>query len=194
MREGARKSAQPAMLAPALMLKIAAHADAGEIAEAAAYFASLKYKPWIRVVETETVPRPEIHGVSAYAAAADGSREPIGERIVEVPEDSARTDLRDDASGFVAYVPPGAVERGRELASSAVGERQPCSVCHGAGLRGGLGPRLAGRSPSYLFRQLFDIKAGTRSGPAVEKMKIEVAALTTGQMRDLVAYIASLAP
>jgi hypothetical protein len=94
------------MLAPAAMLKVAAHADAGQVAEAAAYFAALKYKQWVKVVEADMVPRPEIHGVSAYAAADDGSREPIGERIVEVPEDSARTDLRDDTSGFVAYVPP----------------------------------------------------------------------------------------
>ena len=194
MRDGSRKSSQPAMVAPALMLKMAAHADAGEIDAAAAYFAGLKYKPWIRVVETNTVPRPEIHGVSAYAAASDGSREPIGERIVEVPEDSARTDLRDDASGFVAYVPPGAIERGRALASTAMGERQPCGTCHGADLRGGIAPPLAGRSPSYLFRQLFDIQAGARSSLAVELMKTEVAALTQAEMRDLVAYVASLTP
>ncbi|MGY2048165.1 c-type cytochrome [Methylobacterium sp. JK268] len=194
MRDGARRSASPTMLAPALMLKVAAHADAREVAEAAAYFAALPYRPWIRVVETDTVPRPEIHGVSAYAAAADGSREPIGERIVEVPEDRARTDLRDDASGFVAYVPPGAIQRGRDLAATAAGDRQPCGACHGSDLRGGEGPPLAGRSPSYLFRQLFDIRSGARTGSAVEKMKVQVAALAPAEMRDLAAYLASLAP
>jgi hypothetical protein len=90
MRDGSRKSSQPAMIAPSLMQKVAARVSADEVAEAAAYFASLTYKRWIRVVETDTVPRPEIHGVSAYAAAANGSQEPIGDRIVEVPEDAAR--------------------------------------------------------------------------------------------------------
>jgi cytochrome c553 len=195
MRDGSRKSSQPAMLAPSLMQKMAVHASANEIAQAAAYFASLTYKPWIRVVETNTAPRPEIHGVSAYAAAADGSREPIGERIVEVPEDAARTDVRDDASGFVAFVPVGSIARGKALASIAAGERQPCAACHGETLRGTeIAPPLAGRSPSYLYRQLFDIQAGARSGPSVEQMKREVAALTPGEMRDLVAFIANQAP
>ena len=31
--------------------------------------------------------------------------EPIGTRVVETPEDLHRTELRDDASGFIAYVP-----------------------------------------------------------------------------------------
>jgi cytochrome c553 len=195
MRDGSRKSSQPAMLAPILMRKVAARASANEVAEAAAYFASLTYKHWIRVVETDTVPRPEIHGVSAYAAAADESQEPIGERIVEVPEDSARTDVRDDASGFVAFVPVGSIARGKALASTAAGERQPCAACHGETLRGTeIAPPLAGRSPSYLYRQLFDIQAGARSGPRAEQMKREVAALTPGEMRDLVAFIASQAP
>ena len=195
MRDGSRKSSQPAMIAQASMQKVAAQAGADEVAEAAAYFASLTPKRWIRVVETDTVPRPEIHGVSAYAAANDGSKEPIGDRIVEVPEDAARTDLRDDASGFVAYVPVGSIARGKALASTAFGERQPCATCHGETLRGSeLGPPLAGRSPSYLYRQLFDIQAGARSGPSVEQMKREVAALTPGEMRDLVAFTASQAP
>jgi cytochrome c553 len=195
MRDGSRKSSQPAMIAPALMLKVAAHANANEVAEAAVYFASLKYKPWIRVVETGAAPRPEIHGVSAYAAAADGSQEPIGDRIVEIAEDDARTDVRDDASGFVAYAPVGSIERGKTIASTTVGERQPCANCHGETLRGSeIAPPIAGRSPSYVYRQLFDIQKGTRSGSSVEKMQLEVAALTPAEMRDLVAFVASLAP
>jgi cytochrome c553 len=195
MRDGTRKSSQPAMLSQVGMLKVAAHANADEVAEAAAYFASLKYQPWIRVVETDTAPRPEIHGVSAYAAAADGSQEPIGDRIVEVAEDDARTDVRDDASGFVAYAPVGSIERGKTIAATAVGERRPCAECHGETLRGSeIAPPLAGRLPSYLYRQLFDVQMGSRSGPGVESMKPEVAALTPAEMRDLVAFVASLAP
>ena len=194
IREGARKSSQPAMLAPALMLKVAAAASEEDVGAAAAYFAALRYKPWIRVVESETVPRPVIHGVSAYGPAPDGSREPIGERILEMAEDDARTDRRDDTSGFVAYVPPGSVARGHALAQTAENERQPCAACHGEGLKGGEGPPLAGRSPSYVYRQLYDIQTGARTGATVEKMKIEVAQLSESQMRDLAAFIASLAP
>jgi hypothetical protein len=54
------------------------------------------------VAETSASSRPEIQGVKAHAAAADGSQEPIGDRIAEIAEDDARTDVRDDASGFVA--------------------------------------------------------------------------------------------
>jgi cytochrome c553 len=92
-------------------------------------------------------------------------------------------------------VPVGSIARGKALASTAVGERQPCAACQGETPRGTeIAPPLAGRSPSYLYRQLYDIQAGARSGPSVEQMKREVAALTPGEMRDLVAFIASQAP
>ena len=44
--------------------------------------------------------------------------------------------------------------------------REFCAVCHGANLEGiGPVPALAGRSPSYATRQLFDMKTGARRGP-----------------------------
>ena len=41
------------------------------------------------------------------------AKEPIGHRIIEIPENLERTELRDDTSGFIAYVPPGSVKRGK---------------------------------------------------------------------------------
>lgn len=194
-RDGSRRSSQPRMIAPALMTKMAMHATNEEITLAAAYYAGLRYRRWVRVVESETVPRVEVHGVSAYASSSDGAPEPIGDRIVEIPEDRARTDRRDDASGFVAYAPPGSIARGKSLAQMDIGTRKPCRTCHGDDLRGtAAAPPLAGRSPSYLFRQLFDIQSGARTGARVEPMKQEVADLTAAEMRDLVAFIAAQAP
>jgi cytochrome c553 len=129
------------------------------------------------------------------AAVPDGGTEPIGERILEVPENLALTELRDDASGFVAYVPPGSIARGDELVHVGKGDRAPCVTCHGAALEGSeIAPRLAGRSPSYLFRQLFDMREGARSGPTVVAMQAEVNGMSDGEMRAIVAYLASLRP
>jgi cytochrome c553 len=55
-------------------------------------------------------------------------------------------------------------------------------------------PALAGRSPSYLYRQLFDMQHGTRKGPAVALMMPEVAHLKDDDRVAIVAYIASLKP
>lgn len=93
-RDGTRKSSQPRMLAPALMTKMAIHATDDEVALAAAYYAALPYRHWVRVVEADSAPGVEVHGVSAYASKSDGSRESIGNRIVEIPEDRTRTEGR----------------------------------------------------------------------------------------------------
>lgn len=55
-------------------------------------------------------------------------------------------------------------------------------------------PRLAGRSPGYLMRQLYDIQTGKRSGGTSELMMPVVVNLTAEDMIALVAYLASCAP
>jgi cytochrome c553 len=55
-------------------------------------------------------------------------------------------------------------------------------------------PALAGRSPSTIVRQLYDIQHGTRGGPAVDPMKPEVANMTDENRVDVAAYLASLKP
>ena len=55
-------------------------------------------------------------------------------------------------------------------------------------------PGIAGRSPSYLMRQLVDIKNGARAGLGSTQMQAVVANLSEDDMVALVAYAASLPP
>ena len=163
-----------------------------EIKAAAEYIASLKYTPWVRVVETETIPKMRIGG-NVFFPIADGGTEPLGNRIVETPEDAERFELRDPHSGFVAYVPRGSIAKGAALASSGGSKTLPCNVCHGQDLNGlGPVPAIAGRSPSYIMRQLWDIRQGTRKGVWSPLMKQVVAQLSPDDMLNLSAYVASL--
>src|SRR4029079_11024141 len=121
-------------------------------------------------------------------------REPLGERIIEVPEDFEQFVSRDARSRFLAYVPTGSIERGRALATSS-NQSVPCGTCHGPDLKGlGAVPGIAGRSPSYAFRQLYDYKHGARKGPDSVLMTPSVEKLSNRDMISLAAYAASLAP
>jgi len=192
-QNGTRVSSEPRMRPPASMARLAKAMTAEEMAEAADYFASFPYRKWIRVVESPTVPKLRFAG--GMFMPIDGT-EPIGNRIVEVPEDTARTLLRDPIAGFVAYVPPASLARGEALAKTGGdGRTTACVACHGDDLRGlGPVPALAGRSASYLMRQLFDFKSGARAGAWSPLMKAVVAPLTEGEMLTLAAYAASLDP
>jgi cytochrome c553 len=70
-----------------------------------------------------------------------------------------------------------------------------CANCHGPELTGvGRIPGVAGRSPTYIVRQLDDFQHGARAGSASALMKPIVAKLTLDDMVALAAYAASLAP
>ena len=117
----------------------------------------MKWTPWIKVVEASTVPKTRIAG-GMFLKLEGGETEPIGDRIIEVPDDTERTEtLRDPRSGFTAYVPVGSIKKGEALVTTGGGKTTRCAVCHGADLKGlGPVPGIAGRSPSYTVRQLFD--------------------------------------
>ena len=191
-RSDARKSSQP-KFGP-LMAVIAKAASDSDVQAAADYFSAQKARVWIRVVEAATVPKTTVAGM--LVPVEGGATEPIGQRIIEVPENPGLTELRDAGSGFVAYVPPGSTEKGKALATTATaGKTMACTMCHGSDLKGlGPVPGIAGRSPSYLFRQLYDIQHGTRKGPGTEPMKAVVAQLTQEDMIDLAAYASSREP
>lgn len=190
-KSGARKAVQPNLVPQVMMASIGVHAADDDVRAAAAYFAALKLRPWIRVIEADTVPKTRVGG-AMLVARADGV-EPIGTRIIEVPENTERTELRDSKSGFIAYVPKGSLKKGEALVTAA--KPVACTTCHGADLRGiGPVPPLAGRSPSYLFRQLNDLKAGNRAGDWSGLMKNAVAGLSEKDMVNIVAYAASRAP
>jgi cytochrome c553 len=193
MREGRRKSSSDKMGSINSMMAVAKASNDKEVAIAAAYFSKLKFKKWIRVVETETVPRTDI-AQRNMLVVMPGRREPIGKRILEVPVNLEKTELRDSHSGFIAYVPKGSIARGRKLVESGAGAF-PCAACHGPTYKGnGAVPALAGRSPSGLVRQLYDFKHGSRSGPAADMMKPEVANITADMRLDIAAYLGSLTP
>ena len=68
-----------------------------------------------------------------------------------------------------------------------------CAGCHGTGLLGsGAAPGIAGRTASYIARQLYDIQAGARNGPGTQLMKPVAANLDGKDILDLAAYVASL--
>lgn len=55
-------------------------------------------------------------------------------------------------------------------------------------------PGIAGRSPSYVVRQLYDIQQGTRKSALAQLMKPVVANLDGDDLVAIAAYVASLAP
>jgi cytochrome c553 len=199
-RNGERLSSDPRKANTPLMVEFAKAMSDGEIRAVAEYFGSMKWTPWIRVVETARVPRTTI-SAGMYLQDPQGGDEPIGNRIVEVPVDADAVEIqRNPRVGFIAYAPIGSVKRGEALVATGAGRTLPCAACHGPDLKGqtlaGFGsmPGLAGRSPSYLVRQMFDIKSGRRAGQRLELMKPVVAALDSDDMRDIAAYLASRKP
>ena len=192
-KSGARKTAVPGRNID-LMISLAKAATDTEIQAAAAYFSALRPRAVIRVVEGESVPRT--YATGWHLARIDrGEQEAIGQRIVEVPEDLERFENRDTHAQFVAYVPPGSVIRGEALATTGGGKTVACAGCHGRALGGTSEvPGIAGRSPSYLFRQLYEFKHGGRAGVQSQLMKPTVENLALEDMVALAAYAASLPP
>lgn len=178
-----------------LMISLSKDITDAEVQAAAAYFSALRPKSNIRVVETASVPKTVVAGW--FLAAADTrEKEPIGQRIIEMPEDLEQFENRDPRSHFIAYVPIGSVARGEALVSTGgAGKTLQCAICHGQDLKGlGELPSIAGRSPSYVVRQLYDIQNGARAGKGAELMKAVVANLTVEDMASIAAYLASRAP
>jgi len=178
------------------MNKIARAVSEDESQQAAAWFANLKPRPFNRVVETYTVPMTFLGDGRMRFVEPDGGTEPIGNRIITVPEDQARARLRDPNSGFIAYVPVGSIAKGKELAETGgSGRTVQCAICHGPDLRGaGNVPRLAGVHPIYLARQLYRFRDGTRNGALAPLMKPAAGRLTDEDIVNLSAYLGSLAP
>lgn len=191
-KTGQRTNSAP-RVATDLMVKLSKGVADQELKQAAAYFASIKPRSNITVVETETVPRTQVRDL--FLAAMDGGeKEPIGQRIIEIPENVEHFVSRDSHARFIAYVPAGSVQRGRALAANS-DLRVQCASCHGADLRGTtIAPSIAARSPTYMFRQLYDFKSGARKGANSELMKPVVENLGIDDMIALVAYSASLTP
>lgn len=205
-RDGHRTSAEPRKSNAIVMAKLAAAMTDDEMREAAGYYAAITWTPWVRVVETELVPKTRISN-NLFLPLEEKRTEPIGARIIEVPENEEQSELlRNPHAGFIAYVPPGSIEKGRALATiplpAGADPKAPpatlktiaCATCHGPDLMGlNDVPGIAGRSPSYLARQMYDLQVGARKGPMAALMQPVVANLSNDDIIAVVAYVASLA-
>jgi cytochrome c553 len=190
-KAGVRKG----MRAP-VMVQIASALTDEETKAAAEYFSSLKFPQFYKVVETDMAPKSFVGNGAMRFAARDGGTEPIGNRIIEIPQDEDRTEARDPRAIHIAYVPTGSVKKGEAIVTTGAGGKTiMCAVCHGPGLKGlGDVPPIVGRSPEYIYRQLNDIKIGTRNGAMVPLMKAVVEKLTDEDMVAISAYLVSQAP
>ncbi len=196
-KNGARKTSDPRKGNTGLMSGFAKAMTDDEIKEAAKYFSSIPATPWIKVVETDTAPKAKVAGgMFVSLAGAEAGTEPLGQRILEIPANTEDTELwRNPRSGFIAYVPSGSLKKGEALVTTGAGKVTACTACHGADLRGlGPVPRLAGRSPSYLMRQLYDMQHGNRSGTWTPLMAPVLANLGEDDLLAASAYLASLQP
>ena len=191
-KNGNRRSADPRKANTNEMAQIARLLTDEEAKAAASYFASMKWRPWVKVVESETAPAVRSTTNGLFLPIANAASVPLGNRIIEVPENPERTDMfRDPRSGFVAYVPVGSISKGESLATGN-GKNKGCGLCHGADLKGmGNVPGIAGHNASYLMRQLWDMKQNTRKSPVMGPV---VAKLNLDDMISLAAYIASRVP
>ena len=204
-RHGLRHTADPRKPNTNTMIDLAKAMTDDEMKAAAEYFGAVKWTPWIRVVETTLVPKTRIAG-NLFLPTEEAKTEPIGGRIIEVPENVEQAETyRNPHSGFVAYVPVGSVKKGKDLVTTGgmkivaneivQGKTTACTTCHGLDLMGVADvPPIAGRSPSYVVRQLWDMQQGTRNGASAQLMKLVVAKLTSEDMLAIAAYLASRLP
>lgn len=164
--------------------------------QAGEWFAALKPKVWQSVVETDRVPKTFINQHLMRMPLPGAGDEPIGDRIIELPQDISRAESRDPHSGFIAYVPKGSLAKGKEFVTTGGGGKTiQCVICHGPSLNGlGEVPAIAGHSPMYLFRQLYYFKDGSRHGSMGALMKGVVAHMTQDDMLAIAAYVGSLTP
>jgi len=181
---------------PARMTAIGKAISVDDAQKAADYFSALKPIPWNKVVEADTVPKTYVNKGRQRLPLPAGGTEPIGLRIIEVPQDPALAVARDPRSGFTDYVPTGSIARGQALAmNGGNGKTTPCGICHGTTFTGvGDVPRIAGLSPIYIARQIYRFQNGDRNGDAAELMKPTVAQLNDQDIIDIAAFLGSRPP
>jgi len=200
-KSGARRGAVPARDPAKYMAIIAKAATPAEVRAAARYFSQLPPQARVSVVETDMVPHTH---VADWLFAVDTTlpEEPIGRRIIELPQNVEQFQRRDSHVDYTAYVPVGSVKAGESLVTtggtatgggtSRANVTLPCADCHGADLKGaGMVPRIIGRSPGYLVRQLYEFQAGFRSGEAVAPMTLVAKNLRLEDMLAIASYLAT---
>jgi cytochrome c553 len=193
-RSGERQPVGPDFYKPThAMYALAGELTDEDIEAAAKYFAQQKLGRRVYVVESLNIPRAEPS--DWVYKQVDGS-EDLGDRLLEVAPDIVRHQHRDDRMQYTAYAPPGALFRGKQLVTTGdKGTTQPCATCHGPKLQGtDKIPPLAGRSPTYLLRQLLGFRNGLRTNETAKQMDPVVEKLELKDMVALAAYLGSLYP
>lgn len=168
-----------------------------DLRAAARYFSSIKPGPVVRVKEAGHVPETYIDNGWRTKVKNPGnpSLEPIGQRIITLPDSEEWRVARHPYATFTSYVPTGSLALGKTIANEGTATSQPCVSCHGKDMRGTeLGPYLAGQFPDYLLRQLRAFKWGTRrqSGDEGGEMGKQVRFLSEHELLAVAAYVASL--
>jgi cytochrome c553 len=177
------------------MVNLAKVTSDEDVKAAAIYYASVKPRSWIKVVEADTVPKSFIGPGNKRLVHPAGGTEPMGNRIIEVPENEEDVVYRDPRTGFVAYVPKGSIAKGEALVTSGGGKTIACATCHGPTLQGlGDVPAIAGRHPNYIVRQMWNMQNGERVGNSAALMRQVVDKLSNDDMLAIAAYVASRTP
>jgi len=179
-----------------VMIEIAQAISDADVKAASEYYASLKPTAFNKVVETGTVPKSYVGAGGMRFATPGGAKEPIGNRIIVLPQEEARAHMRDPHSGFIDYVPVGSIAKGEALVKTGGGGKTtPCAMCHGLNYKGlGDWPSITGRPATYIVRQLNDMQSGGRSGATMALMKSTVEKLTMDDMIAIAAYLGSREP
>ncbi len=124
-KDGSRK--EDARMGP--IAKVTSDED---VRAAAEYFSKQKPRVFVKVIETATPPKTFIATAGRHRQLHPaGGTEPIGQRIIQIPEDPLGTEIRDPHAGFIAYVPPGSIAKGEALVKGGT-----CATCHGDGAEG----------------------------------------------------------
>jgi cytochrome c553 len=168
-----------------------------DVRQAAEYYAAIAPIPFVKVIEAANPPKTYVSADARHRRIVpDGGTEPIGRRIIQIPEDPMRTTIRDPHAGFIAYVPPGSIAKGKALVQTGgSGKTVQCAICHGDALTGlGEVPRIAGLQPVYVARQLITMQNGTSAGANAALMKKAVAKLSEDDIVSIAAYLGSLPP
>jgi cytochrome c553 len=193
-RSGARKPTGPDTYRPTHnMAESAKSLTDAEIDESAKFYSQQKLGRRVWVIESLRIPRAE---PEAWIYKEVGGTEDLDDRMLEVTTELERHERRDPKLQYTAYVPPGSINRGKRLVTTGDGGKtQTCAACHGPNLKGmGDVPPIAGRSPTYLLRQLIEFKRGARLTETAKQMDATVAKLELDDMIDVVAYLGTLYP
>ena len=129
-------------------------------------------------------------------ALADGVYEPVGSRIIVLPDNAERATLRDTEVGLHRLRRQvGSIAKGADWRPAATARPRRAPPATARASRASPKCRASPARPAtYIFRQLNDMKTGNRSGAWVELMKPVVAKLDQDDMIALAAYLGSLDP